>query len=140
MENTLLQLSNRLPYNPNLKEKTRELRKNMTEPEKKLWYGFLRGLQDRLPLNPPQLRGKADEGSRGRLRVYRQRPVAHFIVDFYIPALKLVIEVDGESHFTDEGIVYDKERTEILNSLWLSVYDLQIPMLWRILNECVKRY
>jgi len=119
MENTLLQLSNRLPYNPNLKEKTRELRKNMTEPEKKLWYGFLRGLQDRLPLNPPQLRGKADEGSRGRkrLRAYRQRPIAHFIVDFYIPALKLVIEVDGESHFTDEGIAYDKERTEILNSL-----------------------
>ena len=40
--------------------------------------------------------------------------IDNFIVDFYIPKLKLVIEIDGESHFTEEGIVYDRERTSIL--------------------------
>jgi very-short-patch-repair endonuclease len=35
---TLIKIETRLPYNPKLKERTRELRKNMTEPEKKLWF------------------------------------------------------------------------------------------------------
>ncbi|HBE56853.1 MAG TPA: endonuclease, partial [Cyanobacteria bacterium UBA11366] len=68
-----------LPYNPALVARAKELRKNMTPAEKKLWYGYLRTFQ---------------------FRVLRQRPIDHFIVDFYCPSLKLVIEVDGESHFT----------------------------------------
>jgi len=82
-----------LPYNPDLVERAKELRKNMTPAEKKLWYEYLRNFKH---------------------RVLRQRPINHFIVDFYCPALKLVIEVDGEHHYTEEGKSYDEERRKIL--------------------------
>lgn len=39
------------------------------------------------------------------------------IVDFYFPSERLAIELDGDSHFTDEGIEYDNERTAFLNGL-----------------------
>lgn len=51
----------------------------------------------------------------------RQRPIDNFIVDFYIPKLKLVIEIDWESHFDKKWITYDKERTQILEWLWLKI-------------------
>ncbi len=89
-----------LPYNPELVTRAKELRKNMTVAEKKLWYGYLRGFN---------------------YRVLRQRPIAFFIVDFYCAALKLVIEVDGDSHFTEEGQDYDARRTEVLEGYGLRV-------------------
>ena len=49
----------------------------MTPAERKLWHKYLR--QFPLP-------------------VYRQKPIDNYIVDFYIPKLKLVIEIDGETH------------------------------------------
>ena len=89
-----------LPYNSDLVEKAKQLRKNMTAAEKKLWYGYLRTF---------------------KFRVLRQRPIAFFIVDFYCAALKLVIEVDGDSHFTEVGKAYDAERTRILEDYGLKV-------------------
>ena len=79
-----------LPYNTALVARAKELRKNMTLAEKKLWYSYLKNF---------------------KFKVLRQRPIDHFIVDFYCPSLKLVIEIDGDTHFTDEGKAYDKERT-----------------------------
>ena len=72
----------------------------MTPAEKKLWYQFLRNF---------------------RFPVLRQKPLDHFIADFYCAKLKLVIEVDGDSHYTDNGLLYDKERTEILEKYGLKV-------------------
>lgn len=72
----------------------------MTAAEKKLWYEYLRTFPH---------------------RVYRQRPIDHYIVDFYCPKLKLVIEVDGDSHFTPEAQEYDQKRTEILENYGLTV-------------------
>jgi very-short-patch-repair endonuclease len=89
-----------LPYNSTLIARARELRKNMTAAEKKLWYGYLRTF---------------------KFKVFRQRPIDHFIVDFYCPSLKLVIEIDGDSHFTDEGKEYDRERTQRLEGYGLRV-------------------
>ncbi len=89
-----------LPYNPKLIECARELRKNMTAAEKTLWYHCLRDFP---------------------YRVLRQRPIDHYIVDFYCPALRLVIEIDGESHFTDDGKESDEHRTAILNAYGLRV-------------------
>jgi very-short-patch-repair endonuclease len=89
-----------LPYNPKLVERAKELRKNMTPAEKKLWCEYLKNFQ---------------------FRVLRQRTIHHFIVDFYCPTLKLVIEIDGESHFTEEGKDYDLERTRILEGYGLKV-------------------
>ncbi|MFB2834738.1 endonuclease domain-containing protein [Floridanema evergladense] len=89
-----------LPYNPQLIARAKELRKNSTPAEKKLWQNYLRTF---------------------KFRVLRQRPIDNFIVDFYCAALKLVIEVDGESHFTKEGQEYDRERTQILQGYGLKV-------------------
>jgi very-short-patch-repair endonuclease len=89
-----------LPYNRQLVEKAKELRKNMTPAEKRLWYGYLRTF---------------------KFRILRQRPINNFIVDFFCAQLGLVIEVDGESHFTDEGKDYDWERTQILEGYGLKV-------------------
>ena len=89
-----------LPYNRNLVNRARELRKNMTPMEQKLWHKYLRGCS---------------------VKVLRQRPINNFIVDFYVPKSKLVIEIDGDSHFTPEGQTRDSERTAILESYGLKV-------------------
>lgn len=89
-----------LPYNRALVSRAKELRKNMTSAEKKLWYRYLRTFN---------------------FKVFRQRPIDCFVVDFYCPSLKLVIEVDGESHYTKEGNDYNKERTRRLESYGLTV-------------------
>jgi very-short-patch-repair endonuclease len=89
-----------LPYNTELVARAKELRKNMTIAEKKLWYSYLKTF---------------------KFKVLRQRPIDHFIVDFYCPTLKLVIEIDGDSHFTDEGKDYDQERTQRLEGYGLKV-------------------
>ena len=88
-----------LPYNSNLKQRARELRKNMTPAERKLWQ-YLRQLP---------------------VRILRQRPIDHFIVDFYCPSRKIVIEVDGESHNSPEVIARDQERTQHLEGHGLTV-------------------
>lgn len=84
-----------LPYNPALKERARYLRQNMTPAEQKLWQRYLRHFPS---------------------RVMRQRPSDHFIfiVDFYCATLRLVIEVDGESHASHEMQARDAERTGVL--------------------------
>jgi very-short-patch-repair endonuclease len=89
-----------LSYNRQLVEKAKELRKNMTPAEKKLWYGYLRMF---------------------KFRILRQRPINNFIVNLFCAQLRLLIEVDGESHFTDEGKDYDWERTQILEGYGLKV-------------------
>jgi very-short-patch-repair endonuclease len=88
-----------LPYNPQLVPRAKEMRKNPTIAERKLW-GYLRNFP---------------------VKFWRQRPIDNFIVDFYCPKLKLVIEVDGDSHFTDLGLVYDEERTRVLEGYGLRI-------------------
>lgn len=51
----------------------------------------------------------------------RQQGIGKYIVDFYCPELKLVIEVDGATHCTDEELEYDKERENFLKSLGLKI-------------------
>lgn len=89
-----------LPYNPALIPRAKALRKNMTSAEKKLWYRYLKTFKH---------------------RVLRQRPIHHFIVDFYCPILKLIIELDGDSHTTPNAQSYDLERTQILEGYGLHV-------------------
>ena len=91
-------------YNPALKEKGKQLRKNMTRQERHLWYDFLK--------NYP-------------VKWYRQRPINQYIVDFYCSKAKLVLELDGSQHYTVDGEEYDTVRTEILEAYQLEV--LRIP-------------
>lgn len=50
---------------------------------------------------------------------------AHAQVDFYSPSLKLVIEIDGEQHYSEEGKLYDTERDSILTAYGLNVMRLR---------------
>ncbi|MBW4466781.1 MAG: endonuclease domain-containing protein [Pegethrix bostrychoides GSE-TBD4-15B] len=89
-----------LPYDSALVEPAKALRQRPTAAESKLWHEFL----NRFPY-----------------RVLRQRPIHHFIVDFYCARLKLVIEVDGAVHFTADAEAHDAERTQILAGYGLRV-------------------
>lgn len=90
-----------LPYNKNLTVLARENRKNPTPAESKIWNEVLR------------LRQFAN------YKFLRQKPLGRYIVDFYCSELRLVIEIDGDSHA--ETIEYDGERTKFLQSLGVSV-------------------
>jgi very-short-patch-repair endonuclease len=82
-----------IPYSPRLKDRARELRRNMTLAEVLLWK---------------QLKGKQLCG----YDFDRQRPVGRRIVDFYCKELKLAVDVDGSVHnFTREKD--DRRQREI---------------------------
>mgnify|MGYP002750450753 CR=1 FL=1 len=89
-----------LPYNPKLVSRAKKLRKKMTIAENKLWKEYLRNF---------------------KYRILRQRPIDHYIVDFYCAKLKLVIEVDGEIHNDKNQKEYDEQRTLFLNTYRLTV-------------------
>jgi len=91
-----------LPYNRKLKQPAGQLRKNMTDAERQLWA----------KIRMKQLKGH---------QFYRQKPIGGYIVDFFCPGAKLVIEVDGSQHFTDEKAEYDRIRDDYLSSLGLRV-------------------
>ena len=55
------------------------------------------------------------------IKFYRQKPLGSYIADFYSRRAKLVIEIDGSQHYTEEGLEYDRIRTEYLNSRGLNV-------------------
>lgn len=92
--------SMRIPKNGGLLENARQLRKEMTPQERRLWYQFLR--------NYP-------------VKIYKQRIVGNYIVDFYCASARLVIEIDGSQHYEAERIAYDARRTKYLESLGLLV-------------------
>ncbi len=63
------------------------------------------------------------------VQFYRQRPLLNYIVDFYCPKVKLVIELDGGQHFEDEHPIKDRERDVALEAIGLQV--LLIGRYWR---------
>ena len=81
-------------------ETARKLRREMTPQETKLWYRFLRSYP---------------------VKIYKQRIIESFIVDFYCADARLVIEIDGSQHYTEQGKCYDEERSQILRAYSLKV-------------------
>jgi len=51
----------------------------------------------------------------------RQHSIGGYIVDFYCPSKKIIIEIDGSQHFTKDSIEYDKRRTSFFKGLDLRV-------------------
>lgn len=80
-----------IPYRKDLRLKARELRKNSTTAEVMLWC---------------EIKGKQLLG----YEFHRQVPMLDYIVDFYCHELKLVIEIDGDSHTHALAEKYDLER------------------------------
>ena len=84
------------------KEKRRELRRSMPSPEVLLWSR----------LNRRQLVG---------VKFRRQHSIGPFVVDFYCPAAKVAIELDGETHFRDGAVEYDAERQAYIERFGIRV-------------------
>lgn len=78
------------------------LRKKLTETEAILW-------------------SQLKERKLGKLRFRRQYSIGRYVVDFYCPSLKLVIEIDGEVHSSVEAQKYDRIRDQFLKSLGLRI-------------------
>ena len=85
---------------PELTPRAKELRKNMTPEERRLWYDFLRGYP---------------------VRFLRQKVIGGYIVDFYCASAKIVIELDGAQHDTQEGAEYDEERDKLISAWGIEV-------------------
>jgi very-short-patch-repair endonuclease len=82
-----------LNYRRDLTSKARILRRDPTPPERKLWYEFLSARPEKF---------------------LRQKPLGSYIADFYCAQCRLVIELDGDSHFTQSGEARDRMRTAVL--------------------------
>jgi len=84
----------------------KRLRSNTTPHERTLW----RALKE-LPIN----------GSHFR----RQAPIGPYIVDFFCPAKRLIIELDGGHHNDDATAKHDRER-----QLWLEREGYRVVRFW----------
>lgn len=95
-------MTSKIPIKKNNKllENARRLRREMTKQERHLWYDFLRYYP---------------------VKIYKQRIIDNFIADFYCHKARLVIEIDGGQHYTEEGMAYDMERTNVLSGYGLNV-------------------
>lgn len=91
-----------LQYNKKLKNLARNLRKSMTDAEILVWS---------------KIRRKQING----MQFYRQKTIGNYIVDFYCPRGKLVVEIDGGQHYESQGARKDRERDCHLQMIGLSV-------------------
>jgi very-short-patch-repair endonuclease len=91
-----------LSYDKQLKTLSQHLRKNMTDAENMLW----------LKLRRKQLKGNP---------FYRQKIIGKYIVDFYCPKAKHVIELDGGQHYSEIGQAKDRTRDDVLREMEIKV-------------------
>ena len=91
-----------LPFNRKIKLLARGLRTNMTDAEQLIW-------------------SKVRRKQILDFQFYRQKNIGNFIVDFYCPKGKLVIEVDGGQHYQIAGVIKDRKRDDCLQTLGLTV-------------------
>ncbi len=87
-------------HNKQLVPLARQLRREMTKEERRLWYDFLRTYP---------------------VRFLRQRVIGNYIADFYCAQAKLVIELDGSQHYEADAAQKDAERTAFLEQYGLRV-------------------
>ena len=112
-------------HNPNNEKYARQLRKNMTPWERKLWYMFLKDYP---------------------IRFQRQKCIGNFIADFYCFQAKLVIELDGGGHYNPESEKKDIFRTEKLEEFGFEVIrfcntdvDQNFYAVCTVIDEAVKK-
>ena len=102
VSNLILKMGNEMEnkYNPKLLSVANMLRKRMTKAEKHLWYDFLHTYP---------------------VRFYRQKVLGKYVVDFYCSKAKLVVELDGSGHYSEQGREHDEERTYYLKGYGIRV-------------------
>lgn len=97
--------------------RAKALRKDMSEPEVMLWS---------------RLRGR----SEGRPTFRRQHPIGSIIVNFYCPSARLVVEVDGSTHWSDAARERDRARDHWLERQGMVVIRIEASKIYRELS-CV---
>ena len=97
----LLFSTHHLPYNPKLKEFSRDMRNYGEKAEAMLWKR-LKSKQLGFTFN-------------------RQKPILNYIADFYCKELGLIVEIDGASHFSAEAYQKDKERERQMKAIGLEI-------------------
>ncbi|MBQ3042369.1 MAG: endonuclease domain-containing protein [Clostridia bacterium] len=98
--NFLVGITVSLDYNKNNIVLAKNLRKNATPQENHLWFDFL---------------------SKYEIRFQRQKAIGNYIADFYCHKAKLIIEIDGSQHYSEQGLQSDAFRTEVLEGYNLKV-------------------
>ncbi len=93
---------------PIIYQRAAGMRRKLTPPEARLWR-CLKG------------------GNLARVKFRRQHPIGAYILDFYCPAAKVAVEVDGSIHTTHDQHVYDQRRTAWLATQGITV--LRFPAL-----------
>ena len=112
---------NQIKINNRKSQKTfrKKLRNNLTPAEAFLWMA---------------LKDKALLGRKFR----RQHSIGKYVVDFYCPSEKLVIELDGADHFTPEGEKYDQQRDAFLASLEITVLRFENEQVFENLSSMLQ--
>lgn len=87
-------------YQSKLIPRARELRINATPQERRLWYEYLRQYP---------------------VRFQRQKAIGTFIADFYCAQARLIVELDGGQHYTEESKAYDTNRTAYFQKMGIAV-------------------
>jgi very-short-patch-repair endonuclease len=105
-------------YNGKHIPKAKQMRRKPTPAERKLWLEYLR--------HQP-------------FRVRRQCPLGHYILDFFVFTHKLVIEVDGNQHYTPQGLEYDQRRTAWLEAQGFRVVRFRNAEVMRDLQGVMER-
>ena len=99
-------------HNKALVPNAKNLRKNLTKEERRLWYDYMRTYP---------------------VKFLRQKIIGKYIVDFYCAKAKLIVELDGSQHYEEKGMEYDAERTAFLELYSIRV--LRIPN-----NEVIQNF
>lgn len=107
-----------MKHNKSLTPIAQKLRREMTKEEKQLWYRFLK--------NYP-------------IQFKRQVTCGQYVLDFYCPKARLVIELDGSYHYYTQTADNDKTRTEYLNSLGIHVMRFPNKDVWQDLDRICKQ-
>lgn len=110
---------------PELTKRRKELRNKPTQAEEFLW-GYIKNRQ---------LDGR---------KFRRQHSIDRFVVDFYCPEERLVVELDEQVHFTEEGMKYDKERTKHIEKRFIKIIRFEnqevLYGIDNVLNEIRKHF
>lgn len=104
---------------PDKKDQRRALRQQMTPAEATLWRA---------------LKGEQLGGYRFR----RQHSIGPYIVDFYCPAVRLIVELDGAGHFTASGSRADDERSHYLQRLNFRILRIENRMVWSAFSKVLE--
>jgi very-short-patch-repair endonuclease len=102
------------------RDRARELRNNSTKTERSLWK---------------ILSGFRAQGMPFR----RQQPLGIYIVDFFCPSRKLIVELDGAQHYQPGTVVYDEERTRWLEQRGYTVLRFENGDVFKERNIIVDR-